>query len=97
MDFSIKGTTTLAKAYETYKAKGCLSTDEIALYYGYSRDIATGAHIDHWEQVPFDRLPDELKRLRVSGNKFERTLGCKFAFVENGQLCVGCDCNPLRR
>ena len=96
MDCSINGTMTLESAFRKYEKKGYLSTDEVALYYGYVKD-QDGRYIDRWEQMPFDRLPDELKRLRVSGSKWERSFGCKYCFIERGQLCVGCEENPLRR
>lgn len=83
---------TLAKRYEQEKASGRLTTDVIWLNYGFPY----GATEPNAKQVPFNELPDDLKKMRVTDSKWDTAFGAKFCWVEDGQLCVGSDANPLK-
>lgn len=83
---------TLEKRYEQVRKEGRLITDIVWLNYGYPY----GATEPNVREVPFGELPEEMKRMRVTDNKWDTAFGAKFCWVEDGQLCVGSDANPLK-
>ena len=83
----------LKTAYEKAKSAGKLTTDKVWLNFGFHFSNIDGKVVSDELEIPWANAPEWLKILRVSSNEFEK--GTKFYWVENGQLCVGKDSNPL--
>ena len=83
----------LKTAYEKARSKGLLKTDKIWFNLGHRFDLFCNRPIDDSIEIRFADLSESLKKMRVSENEFEA--GSKAAWIEDGQLCVGKDSDPV--